>query len=402
MDFTYSPAETEFRLALRSWLRDALPAGWGETVFEPEDEDERAKFRLDWERTLHAGGWSGINWPKEYGGRGATLVERAIFAEETARARTPEGLNIIGHNLVATTLLHHGTEAQKQRFLPPIMASDEVWCQGFSEPNAGSDLASVRTKAERHGDKFIVNGQKVWTSYAQYSQWCFALVRTDPSAPKHKGLSFLLIDMASPGISIRPLRQISGECEFNETFFDNVEVPVENIVGEINGGWTIAMTTLAYERGPEDALGRQIRFKQELDQLLIALSAQKRGNSTAIDDPDNRQKLARSITEVEAMRLNSLRTFSKYLNGEERGPDASLIKLYWSHAAQRLYETALDTLGPLAPLGGSDVRAAASGRFQLSYLQSKAFTIYSGSSEIQRNIIGERMLGLPKSGSPAV
>ncbi|MBY0582338.1 MAG: acyl-CoA dehydrogenase [Sphingomonas sp.] len=396
MDFTYSPAEDEFRNSLRHWLADALPQGWGTTVFEPEDEDERAQFRLDWERKLYAGGWSGINWPKEYGGRGATLVERAIFAEEMARARAPEGLNIIGHNLVGTTLLHHGTEAQKKRFLPKIISSDEVWCQGFSEPNAGSDLASVRTRAERKGDVFVVNGQKIWTSYAQYSQWCFALVRTDSHAKKHAGLSFLLIDMKSPGISIRPLRQISGESEFNETFFDDVEVPVENIVGEINGGWRIAMTTLAYERGPEDALGRQIRFKQELDKLLMTVAEQKRGDGYAIDDAETRQKLARSVTEVEVMRLNSLRTFSKYLNGEERGPDASLIKLYWSHAAQRMYETALDSLGPLAPLGGNDPRAAGSGRFQLSWLQSKAFTIYSGSSEIQRNIIGERMLGLPR------
>jgi alkylation response protein AidB-like acyl-CoA dehydrogenase len=396
MDFNYSPAETDFRMSLRRWLEDALPAGWGETVFEPEDEDERAMFRLDWERKLHAGGWAGINWPREYGGRGATLIERGIVAEEMARARAPEGINIIGHNLAGTTILRHGTEAQKKRFLPKIISSEEVWCQGFSEPNAGSDLASVRTRAERRGDTFIVNGQKIWTSFAQYSHWCFALVRTDPDAPKHKGLSFLLIDMKSPGISIRPLRQISGECEFNETFFDDVEVPVENIVGDINDGWRIAMTTLAYERGPEDALGRQIRFKQELDKLLLTLAAQKRGGGTAVDDAHMRQALARSITEVEVMRLNSLRTFSKYLNGEERGPDASILKLYWSHAAQRMYETALDALGPIAPLSGRDPRAAAGGRFQLSYLQSKAFTIYSGSSEIQRNIIGERMLGLPR------
>ena len=396
MDFNYTQAETEFRLSLRHWLVDALPKGWGETVFEPEDEHERAMFRLAWERKLHSGGWSGINWPKEYGGRGATLVERAIFAEEMARARAPEIINIVGQNLAGPTILQFGTEKQKQRFLPQIISSEEVWCQGFSEPNAGSDLASVRTKAERVGDKFVVNGQKIWTSFAQYSQWCFALVRTDPDLPKHKGLSFLLIDMASPGISIRPLRQISGESEFNETFFDNVEVPIENIVGDVNDGWRIAMATLAHERGPEDALGRQIRFKQELDQLLMTLSAQDRGEGKAIDDRDVRQKLALSVIEVEVMRLNSLRTFSKFLNGQERGPDASLIKLYWSHAAQNMYENALDALGPLAPLGGNDPLAPAAGRFQLSYLQSKAFTIYSGSSEIQRNIIGERMLGLPR------
>jgi alkylation response protein AidB-like acyl-CoA dehydrogenase len=396
VDFNYTPAEEKFRADLRHWLADALPQGWGETSFEPDDEDERAMFRLAWERKLHAGGWAGINWPTDYGGRGATLIERAIFAEEMARARAPEGINIIGHNLVATTLLRHGTKAQKKRFLPKIMASEDVWCQGFSEPGAGSDLASVRTKAELRGDKFIVNGQKVWTSYAQYAQWCFALVRTDPDALKHRGLSFLLIDMKSPGVSIRPLKQISGENEFNETFFDDVEVPLENLVGEINGGWKIAMTTLAFERGPEDSLGRQVRFKQELDTLLLTLSGLKRGHGKAIDDPVLRQKLAKSIIEVDVMRLNATRSLSKYSSGDDRGSDASMIKLYWSHAAQRLYETALDALGPIAPLAGNDPAGAAGGRFQLSWLQSKAFSIYSGSSEVQRNIIGERVLGLPK------
>ena len=396
MDFNYSPAENEFRLELRAWLADALPKGWGETVFEPEDEDERAMFRLDWERKLHAGGWSGINWAKEYGGRGASLIERGIFAEEMARARAPEGINIIGHNLAGTTILAHGTEAQKKRFLPEIISSREVWCQGFSEPNAGSDLAAVRTRAELKGDRFIVNGQKIWTSYAQYAQWCFALVRTDPDVAKHKGLSFLLIDMRSPGITIRPLRQISGECEFNETFFDNVEVPAENIVGDLNGGWKIAMTTLTYERGPEDALGRQVRFKQELDKLLLTLARTMQGRRAAIDNPAIRQRLARAITELEIVRLNALRSFSRILEGGDRGSDASMTKLYWSHAAQNLYEVAMDALGPLAPLSGQDPAAAALGRFQLSWLQSKAFTIYSGSSEIQRTIIGERVLGLPR------
>jgi alkylation response protein AidB-like acyl-CoA dehydrogenase len=396
MDFRDSPSELAFRTELRRWLAEALPQGWGETVFEPQDEDERARFRLDWDRKLHAGGWAGIYWPKAYGGRGATLVESAIFAEEMARARAPDGLNIIGRNLVGTTLLHHGTEAQRQRYLPKILSAEEVWCQGFSEPGAGSDLASVRCRAELHGNHFVVNGQKVWTSFAQYSQWCIALVRTDPGAPKHKGLSFLLIDMKSPGITIRPLRQISGECEFNETFFDDVQVPVENIVGELNGGWQIAMTTLAYERGPEDALGRQIRFKQELDQLLVALSGLRRGKGRVVDDPVLRQRLALAITEIELMRLNCLRTFSKYLNGGQRGPDASLIKLFWSHAAQRFYDTAVEALGPLAPLTAGDRASVAAGRFQLSYLQSRAFTIYSGASEIQRNIIGERMLALPR------
>ena len=396
MDFTYSTEDLEFRDKLRTWLAANLPKGWGETVFLPEDEDENAMFRLAWERKLHEGGWNGIAWPKEYGGRGATLIEQAIFAEEVARARAPEGLNIIGRNLVATTLLHHGSEAQRRRFLPKIISGEEVWCQGFSEPNAGSDLAAVRCQAVRDGDHFVINGQKIWTSFAQYSQWCILLARTDPSAPKHKGISFLLVDMATPGITIRPLRQISGECEFNETFFDDVRVPVENLVGELNGGWRIAMTTLAYERGPEDALGRQLVFRQELDQLLETAARLKRAKQTALDDPILRQKLAKSLVAIEIMRLNCLRAFSKSLKGAPRGAEASMNKLYWSHVMQEMFDTAMDVLGPVAPVTAGDPLAADGGRIQLGFLRSKAFTIYSGSSEIQRNIIAERVLGLPK------
>jgi alkylation response protein AidB-like acyl-CoA dehydrogenase len=396
LDFKYSAEEQQFRDELRQWLSENLPKGWGETVFEPEDEDEMYLSRLEWEKKLYKGGWSGIEWPKKYGGRGATLIEQAIFAEEMARAKAPEGLNIIGRNLVATTLLHHGTEEQRLRYLPKILSGEEVWCQGFSEPNAGSDLASVRCKAELKGDHFVVNGQKIWTSYGQYAQWCIALVRTNTDVAKHKGISFLLVDMRSPGITLRPLKQISGESEFNETFFDNVKVPVENLVGELDGGWKIAMTTLAYERGPEDALGRQIRFKQELDRLIRTLSQLQRNDQAIIEDPVVRQKVAKSIVDLEIMRLNVLRRFSKALKGEPRGPDASMVKLYWSHIMQNMYEMALEVLGPVASLTEGDSLAAAMGRFQLSYLQSRAFTIYSGSSEIQRNIIAERVLGLPK------
>jgi alkylation response protein AidB-like acyl-CoA dehydrogenase len=324
------------------------------------------------------------------------LIEQAIFSEEMARAKAPEGLNIIGRNLVATTLLHHGSDEQRARYLPKIISGEEVWCQGFSEPNAGSDLASVKCRAVCEGDHFVINGQKIWTSFAQYAQWCIVLARTDPSLPKHRGISFLLVDMSSPGISIRPLKQMSGESEFNETFFDDVKVPVENLVGELNGGWKIAMTTLTYERGPEDALGRQIRFKQELDRLIETAANLRRGDRRAIDDPALRQKLGKSIVDIELMRLNCLRAFSKALKGAPRGPDSSVNKLYWSHAMQALYETALEVLGPLAPLNGGDPLSPGNGRFQMSFLRSKAFTIYSGSSEIQRNIIAERLLGLPK------
>jgi alkylation response protein AidB-like acyl-CoA dehydrogenase len=396
MDFNYQPEDDEFRRRLRGWLIENLPAGWGTTAFEPTDEDARARFRLDWERRLFKGGWLGINIPKAYGGLEGTPIQRSIYAEEMARARAPEGLNIIGRNLVSTTLIHHGSEEQRRRYLPKIMSGEEVWCQGFSEPNAGSDLASLRCRAERDGDQFIVNGQKVWTSFAQYSQWCILLARTDPGLPKHQGISLFLVDMRSPGIRLRPLKQISGESEFNETFFENVRVPAANLVGEINHGWKIAMTTLGAERGADDALGRQIRFKQELDQLLKAASHLKREGGRAIDDPVLRQKLAKSVVELEVMRLSCLRSFSKAGKGGPPGAEASMLKLYWSHAAQGLFETALETLGPLAPFTGADPLSPESGRFQLSFLHSRAFTIYSGSSEIQRSIIGERLLGLPK------
>ena len=397
MDFSYSAKEDRFRQEARTWIRANLPQGWGKTVHESENERERYMFRLEWEKRLYAGGWAGLAWPREYGGAGATLVEQAILAEELASASAPEGLNIIGRNLTAPTLMHHGTEAQRQRFLPKILSCEEVWCQGFSEPNAGSDLASVRTTAVRDGDEFVVNGQKVWTSFAQYSHWCFMLVRTDPAAPKHKGISFLLVDLQTPGITVRPLRQISGESEFNETFFDNVRVPVENLVGGLNEGWKIAMTTLAHERGPEDALARQIRFKRELGVLLDVARSQRRGNRAAVDDASLRQKLATSVIEIELMRLNCLRSFSKMIHGKQLGPESSFQKLYWSHVAQRMYETALETIGPEAALAPGDPAAPAAGLFQNSYLQSRAFTIYSGTSEIQRNIIAERVLGLPKS-----
>lgn len=396
MDFRDTPAEARLRDNVRQWLRENLPTGWGTTVREPEDEAARAAFRLDWEKRLFRGGWSGLAWPKEYGGRNATIVEQIIFLEEMARADAPDGFNIIGRNLTAPTLMAHGTEAQRQRYLPAILSGDEMWCQGFSEPNSGSDLASVRCRAIQDVDGFVVNGQKIWTSFAQYAQWCILLVRTDTSAQKHKGLSFLLVDMRTPGITIRPLVQITGETEFSEVFFDDVRVPAENLVGEMNQGWRIAMTTLTFERGPEEALPRQVRFSRDLERLFQVAATTRRNGRMVADDPVIRQKLAASYIDLELMRLNGLRGLSRIAKGEELGSESSFSKLYWSHMYQRMMETALEVTGADSALAPGDSDAPAEGFFSHRFLQSRPMTIYSGTSEIQRNIIAERVLGLPK------
>lgn len=396
MDFSDSPQDAALRQEIRQWLKDNLPAGWGTSVKEPVEESERAAFRLEWEQRLYRGGWSCIHWPKAYGGRGASEMEQAIFLEEMARADSPEMINIIGRNLAGPTLMAFGTEAQKQRFLPPILQGKEVWCQGFSEPNSGSDLASVQCRAVREGDEFVVSGQKIWTSFAQYSHWCFMLVRTDPTVPKHKGLSFLLVDMRSPGITIRPLVQITGETEFNEVFFDEVRVPVDNLVGDLNQGWAIAMTTLRYERGPEEAIPRRVRFQRDFDRLVALVRMTRRDGRSLAEDPVIRQKLAACYTELELMRLHGLRGLSRVAQGEELGSESSFTKLYWSHMFQRMTEVALEVAGPQAALVTGDADAPADGLFGYRFLQSRAMTIYSGSSEIQRNIIAERVLGLPK------
>ena len=337
-----------------------------------------------------------MSWPREYGGRGGTLVEQTILQEELARADAPEPVNIIGRNLTAPTLMAHGTPAQKQRFLPKILSSEEIWCQGFSEPNSGSDLASLRTRAVLDGDGFVLNGQKIWTSFAQYAQWCFVLARTDPTVPKHQGLSFILLDMTTPGITIRPLLQITGETEFNEVFFDDVRVPKENLVGSLNQGWRIAMTTLTYERGPEEALPRQVRYRRDLESILQLAVTPRADRSRPADDPALRQKLAASYIDVELMRLAGLRNFSRMLKGEAIGPEASLNKLYWSEMYQRMTEIAIEVAGEAGVLMPGDPDAPDGGAFPLKFLQSRAMTIYSGTSEIQRNIVAERVLGLPR------
>jgi alkylation response protein AidB-like acyl-CoA dehydrogenase len=310
------------------------------------------------------------------------------------RAKAPQPANGLGISIVGPTLMHHGTEVQKKRYIPKILSGEEIWCQGFSEPNSGSDLASLQTKAVLDGDDFVVNGQKIWTSLGQYADWCILLVRTDSNAPKHRGISYLLVDMHSPGITVRPLKQITGNSEFNETFFDNVRVPKQNLVGELNDGWRIAMTTLTYERGIS-SLATQVRIKQHLDAMIDYARSTPRNGGTLAQDPVLRQQLARAYIGVEIMLLNLYRGITTRLRGKPAGPEASLDKLYWSELDKWMQELGMELQGPYSQLMEGS-KHAVEGDWQYNFLRSRAGTIYSGTSEIQKNIIGERVLGLPK------
>jgi alkylation response protein AidB-like acyl-CoA dehydrogenase len=395
MDFTFTTAEERFRLELRGWLTGHLPAGWGTPGYEyPTTYEAWAALRRSWDRTLHAGGYAGLAWPREYGGRGATLIEQIIYFEEIARARAPEELNRAAKLLLGPTIIHHGTEAQKTRFLPRILSGDDIWCQGFSEPNAGSDLASLSTRAVRDGDSLIVNGQKVWTSNATVADWIFMLVRTDPHAPKHQGISFLLVDMRTPGITIRPIVQMTGSGEFCETFFENVRVPITNVLGSLNDGWNVTATALSHERGTL-AFHRHAMIRIELDELFDLALRLRRGGRPVAEDPHVRQRLARCHAELELLRLTLYRNLTRRLQGEPAGAEGSIVKLYWSELYQRITELALDVLGPASQIAQGPL-SEEGGRWQHRFLKSRGDSIHSGTNQIQRNIIGERLLGLPR------
>jgi alkylation response protein AidB-like acyl-CoA dehydrogenase len=395
MDLSFGAGEEAFRRELQEWLGSHLPAGWGTKEFpEPQSLAEEVAFLVDWQRRLHAGGWVGVHWPRSYGGRGATIFENYILQEELARARAPEIIGRIGVNLVGPTLIAHGTEAQKQRYLAKILGAEELWCQLFSEPDAGSDLAALRCRAERRGDEFIVNGQKVWTSYAQFADWGILLARTDADAPKSKGISFLIVDMHGPGITVRPLRQITGSEEFNEVFLEDVRVPADNLVGELNQGWSIAQTTLSHERGTSP---RQLVVHTMLLRELLALAQERRGGRPpAAEDPVIRQQLAQAFLEVEVFKLHNWRTLTQVRRHGKPGPESSLVKLFWSEMSQRMHDAAMQILGVDGQLWQGDERAPARGRWLRSYLYYRAATIFAGTSEIQRNVIAQRVLGLPR------
>ena len=379
-----------FRDDLRRWLAEH-PAPPVSVATTPDQADSLRA----WQHELHEARWVGIHWPVEYGGRGASLTQVAIYNEELARADAPPLLGRAGISLVGPTLMAHGTEEQRARWMPRILSGDDVWCQLFSEPDAGSDLAGLTTRAEKHGDAYRVNGQKVWSSYARFADWGIALVRTDPTAPNHRGISMLAIPMTAPGVEIRPLRQITGEREFNEVFFDDVEVPIEQLIGPEHGGWRVAGTTLANERGASFVWKEQVLH--EVAMGLLAATATRRGRG---DDPVTRQRLARSWIEVEIFRLHNQRTLAGLARGEELGAESSLVKLFWAGMSQRLYDTAITVLGADGLLAADDPSAPDGGRWALGLLASRANSIMGGTSEIQRNIIGERLLGLPREPNP--
>ncbi|HEY3144461.1 MAG TPA: acyl-CoA dehydrogenase family protein [Acidimicrobiales bacterium] len=396
MDLRENADDRAFRAEVRAFLDDSLAGDFAVVRGRggPGDEHSLYDERLAWEHHLGAHGWTCVGWPKEHGGRGLTLRQQVVYFEEYARARAPGRLGHIGEGLVGPTLIAFGTPEQRQRFLPPIAAGEELWCQGYSEPNAGSDLANIQTKAVRDGDDWVLTGQKVWTSLAHWAQWCFVLARTTPvtaGGPKHHGISYLLVPMDQPEIETRPIVQLTGDSEFNEVFFDGARTPVDNTVGEVDDGWRVAMGTLAFERGAS-TLGQQLNFRNELDAILAVARCNGRHA-----DPVIRQRLAAAHSGLEIMRLNALRT----LSGDEQaslGREALIGKLYWSTFHRGLGELAMDVLGTEATVAHDDASELAA--LQRLFLFTRADTIYGGSNQVQRNIIGERALGLPKEPRP--
>jgi alkylation response protein AidB-like acyl-CoA dehydrogenase len=375
-----------FRDELRAWLREH-PAPDVEVAVTPED----AEALRQWQRTLHAGRWVGIHWPVEYGGRAASLAQVAIYNEELARVAAPPILGRAGVSLVGPTLMTHGTDAQRERWMSRILSGDDIWCQLFSEPDAGSDLTALSTRAERKGNCYVVTGQKVWSSHARWANWGIALVRSDRAARPHLGISMLAVPMTARGVEVRPLRQLTGDSEFNEVFLDEVEVPADNLIGPEHEGWRVASTTLANERGAGFIWKEQVLHRVAIDALCETCS--RRG---LVADPLVRQRLARVWIDVELFRLLNARTSSRLSRGEEIGSESSLVKLFWAGMSQRLADEAVAVLGPDALLLPADDGAVDGGRWARALLGSRANSIQGGTSEIQRNILGERLLGLPR------
>ena len=409
MDLAYPPEAEAFRAEIRDWLISNLPAGWGSEGFEMTPEERKA-FNEQWPKKLYAGGWICATWPKEYGGKGLSTMQGVVLAEEFARLKAPLRADFFGDTLVGPTILQWGTEQQKQEFLPRILNGSMRWCQGFSEPNSGSDLASLSTRAELDGDEWVINGQKVWTSGGHHADFCFLLTRTDPQAPKHKGISYLLVPMRQAGVEVRNITQPDGTAEFCEVFFADARCPKDNVVGGVNNGWKVANSTLAFERGQSATTGYR-RFEDEYKLMIEAA-----GESGAITDPLVRQRLTRYYTKIQLLRFNGLRSLSATLSGaKDSGVNAlgATNKMFWSEMHIEAMELALDIFGAASmlvdtgPLGASWPGAVRdkhrpgypASPMMSSFFFSRSETIWGGTSQIQRNIVGERVLGLPREPS---
>ncbi len=416
MDLTYPPEAEAFRVEVRRWLEENLPDGWGQPGFSMT-KDQREAFNNEWTKKLAEGGWICASWPKEYGGRGLSIMEGVVLNEEFARLNAPMRADFFGDTLVGPTILKWGTEEQKKFFLSKILSGEIGWCQGFSEPDSGSDLASLKTRADLDGDEWVINGQKVWTTQAQHADYVFLMARTDQDAPKHKGISYLLVPMRQPGVEVRPIAQVDGSAEFNEVFFTNARCPKENVVGGVNNGWAVAMDTLGFERGTSATTGHR-RFQKELDSVIAAA----RANGKA-QDPLVRQELAKAWSKVKIMQINGLRSLTSALNNDHSTIALGATnKMFWSEYHRDTMELAIDILGMEGQiLTGPGSAAAEAGdedggesefmpgignrhprpgypvsMMQASFFFSRSETIWGGTAQIQRNIVGERVLGLPK------
>jgi alkylation response protein AidB-like acyl-CoA dehydrogenase len=397
LDFTLTPEQEAFREEVRSWLKTNIPRDWEARAMGSADvpRPEAYDAMRVWQRKLYDAGFIGLTWPKEYGGRGLTFLEEMVLHEEMALAKAPPILNILGVGMAGPTIVAYGTEEQKKRYPAKILSCEEIWCQGYSEPNAGSDLASLQTRAVKDGEYWIVNGQKVWTSLAHIADFMMLLARTDPEAPRHKGITYFLLDMKLPGVTVKPLKQLTGDSEFNEVFFDNVRVHESQVLGGVNNGWTVGLTTLMYERLAL-GFGLQVRLRIAVDSLIeLARKMDKHGRSV-VKDPVIRQKIAQLWIDTECLKYTGARAITKLLKGEMPGPEASAGKMGWVETHQKLQELAMEIEGPYSQiLRGSDW-AVDGGLWQYTFLRSRANSIEGGTTEIQKNIIGERVLGLPK------
>jgi alkylation response protein AidB-like acyl-CoA dehydrogenase len=387
-------AETASERALAEEVRAFLAREGLRFEELPHALDERMAVLQDWQAACHAAGFVGRAWPAQFGGGGRPPVEQIVVDQELAAAGAPEFVNVVGLGVLGPSLLRFGNDEQRKRYIPTILSAQEIWCQGFSEPEAGSDLASLRTRATDRGDTFVINGQKTWVSWGQYATWCGVLARTDDSVPRHRGISMLIVDMTSPGVEVRPMTQITGHAEFSELFLDDVVVPRENLLGQLGDGWKIAMHTLGHERGTA-ALPRQVKLRTWLDRAVSVAAQREVDGRPVLANPEAQTALARALIEIEVLRHHAYRTVGEFLNGGAVGPESSSVKLLMAEAEQRLAATVLEVLGP-ALLDGDPDHVHENDFWYETYLYSRAASVYGGTRQIQRDIIADRVLALPK------